>query len=140
MNRDSRASPDRPHNRYLVYHDPFWPRIELGRLRECLGLSSGISDTQLEVAARASMELAALEFADWRRCLRAHGYRRLSDIDGHEQGRALSICYMRLVEAQTRWSLAQQVRETTVSGVGRDARKGHYLAGRWVNSSRRRSN
>lgn len=139
MSRDSYVPFECRPKRYLVYHDPFWPRIELGRLRERLGLSSQVSDTRLELAARGSMEVAAREFADWRRCLRERGYRRLIDVDGHEQGRALSICYLRLVEARTRWSLAQQVRETTVSGAGSEALGGQCLTGRWVNSSRRRS-
>ena len=139
MNRESCSLFECPPKRYLVYHDPFWPRIELGWLRERLGLSLDVSDTRLELAGRVSMEVAAREFANWRRCLRERGYRRLIDVDSHEQGRALSICYLRLVEARTRWSLAQQVRETTVSGTASEARKGQCLTGRWVNSSRRRS-
>ena len=92
--------------RYLVCHDLFWPRIEVEALRERLGLSADISDTQLEVAARTSVELAAQEYAQWRRCLRELGYRRLTDVAGHAQGRALSVCYLRRVEVGIRKALA----------------------------------
>ncbi|MBA1205225.1 head completion/stabilization protein [Pseudomonas capeferrum] len=83
----------------LSSDDPFWPRIDLSSLRARLGLNDSVSDTRLEVAARAAAIKAASEFACWRRSLRARGYRCLSDLEGHEQGRALSTCYLRQVEA-----------------------------------------
>lgn len=137
MSRDSHTLSR--HKHYVVCHDLFWPRIELKHLRECLGLASDVSDTQLELAARASMDVAAREFADWRRRLRERGYRRLSDVAGHEQGRALSTCYLRRVQAQTRWSLAHQFRETVANGGSRTAVILYCPAGGRVSSSRRRS-
>ena len=88
-----------PPGRVLSNDDPFWPRIDLSILRTRLGLTRAVSDTRLEVAARAAVLLAASEFANWRRILRARGYRRLSELAGHEHGRALSTCYLRQVEA-----------------------------------------
>lgn len=101
-------------SRYLACHDLFWPRIELDVLRNRLHLPPEISDTQLEVAARTSVELAAQELAQWRRCLRERGYRRLIDVARHDQGRALSTCYLRLVEAGTRSALARHVTEVAL--------------------------
>lgn len=125
--------------RYLMCQDPFWPRVELGQLRARLGLCADISDTQLEVAARVSMEVAAQEFADWRRCLRERGYRQLADVAGHEHGRALSNCYLRLVEGWTRLTLRRQTREIIVDGASRAATAPHCSADPQVSSSRRRS-
>lgn len=99
--------PTLPGRRYLACHDPFWPRIELQALRQRLQLPGHISDTQLELAAWEGVDIAAREFATWRRCLRERGYRRLADVSGHAHGRALSICYLRLVEAATRRALVR---------------------------------
>lgn len=38
--------------RFADCHDPFWPRVELNRLRERLNLRRPVSEAVLEVAAR----------------------------------------------------------------------------------------
>ena len=108
--------------RFLSNDDPFWPRIELATLRARLGLAGTVSDTRLEVAARAAALLAAGEFADWRRVLRARGYRRLSDLARHEHGKALSTCYLRQVETL--------VLRTLSGDVQTSERPAHAWAGR----------
>lgn len=74
-------------------HDPFWPRIELRALRERLRLGEEVSEARLILAVRCAAIAAAQEFARWRAALRARGYKRLEDLAGHAQGRALSLCY-----------------------------------------------
>jgi len=91
--------------RYADNHDPFWPRVDLGRLRERLNLPWPVSEAALEVAARCAAIDAAHEFACWRAALRARGYKRLEDVAGHDQGRALRVCYIRFVEAAVMYSL-----------------------------------
>ena len=86
-------------------HDPFWPRVDLGRLRERLNLPWPVSEAALEVAARCAAIDAAREFACWRAALRERGYKRLEDVAGHDQGRALRVCYIRFVEAAVMYSL-----------------------------------
>lgn len=85
--------------RYADCHDPFWPRVELDRLRERLNLKRPVSEAVLEVAARCAAIDAAREFARWRAVLRERGYKRLEDVAGHDHGRALQVCYIRFVEA-----------------------------------------
>lgn len=80
-------------------HDPFWPRVDLATLRERLNLQRPVSEAALEVAARCAAIDAAREFARWRAVLRERGYKRLEDVAGHDQGRALRVCYIRFVEA-----------------------------------------
>ncbi|WP_422421761.1 head completion/stabilization protein [Pseudomonas sp. GZD-222] len=101
----------------LACHDPFWPPIELEGLRNHLQLSVPISDARLEVAALAAAHKAADEFAQWRRVLRARGYKRLADLASHER---LSRCYLLSVQAHTRRTLEQclQVVECLPGGQG----------------------
>ncbi|WP_210668390.1 head completion/stabilization protein [Pseudomonas protegens] len=91
--------------RFADSHDPFWPRVDLGRLRERLQLQAPVSEVALEVAARCAAIDAAREFARWRAVLRERGYKRLEDVDGHDHGRALRVCYIRFVEAAVMYSL-----------------------------------
>ncbi|MFF7062340.1 head completion/stabilization protein [Pseudomonas sp. NPDC008258] len=91
--------------RYADSHDPFWPRVDLGRLRERLSFQRPVSEAALEVAARCAAIDAAREFAHWRAVLRERGYKRLEDVAGHDQGRALRVCYIRFVEAAVMYSL-----------------------------------
>lgn len=102
--------------RYLACHDPFWPRVDLTLLRQRLALETATSETQLVLAAQSAVAIAMCEFAKWRRVLRMRGYHCLADLGGHAQGRALSICYLRLVEAGTRRALASHVKEIPASG------------------------
>lgn len=37
--------------------------------------------------------------------LRERGYKRLEDVAGHDQGRALRVCYIRFVEAAVMYNL-----------------------------------
>ncbi|MFJ7814055.1 head completion/stabilization protein [Pseudomonas asiatica] len=99
MGNDSRLP------RFADCHDPFWPRVDLGRLRERLKLQRPVSEAALEVAARCAAIDAAREFARWRAVLRDRGYKRLEDVAGHDQGRALRVCYIRFVEAAVMHSL-----------------------------------
>ena len=64
--------------RYADSHDPFWPRVDLGRLRERLNLTWPVSEAALEVAARCAAIDAAREFARWRAVLRERGRFRLT--------------------------------------------------------------
>ncbi len=80
-------------------HDPFWPRIELRALRERLRLGDDVSEARLVLAVRCAGIAAAQEFARWRAALRARGYKRLEDLAGHTQGRALSVCYRCFIAA-----------------------------------------
>lgn len=91
--------------RYADSHDPFWPRVDLDRLRERLNVQRPVSEAALEVAARCAAIDAAREFARWRAVLRERGYKRLEDVAGHDQGRALRVCYIRFVEAAVMYSL-----------------------------------
>ena len=91
--------------RFADCHDPFWPRVDLGTLRERLNLQRPVSDAALEVAARCAAIDAAREFARWRAVLRELGYKRLEDVAGHDHGRALRVCYIRFVEAAVMYSL-----------------------------------
>ncbi|MGE7993521.1 head completion/stabilization protein [Pseudomonas sp. NPDC089554] len=104
-----------PERRYLACHDPFWPRIDLALLRERLALPEEISETQLALAAQSAVAIAMSEFANWRRALRSRGYQRLSDVSGHAHGLALSVCFLRMVEAGTRRALVSHVREVAAS-------------------------
>jgi hypothetical protein len=85
--------------RFPDCHDPFWPRIELNALRERLRLSDDVSEVRLALAARCAAIAAAQEFARWRAALRSRGYKRLEDLAGHTQGRALSACYSCFIAA-----------------------------------------
>jgi len=91
--------------RFADCHDPFWPRVDIGRLRERLKLQRPVSEAALEVAARCAAIDAAREFARWRTVLRERGYKRLEDVAGHDHGRALRVCYIRFVEAAILYSL-----------------------------------
>ncbi|ABY99598.1 head completion/stabilization protein [Pseudomonas sp. SbB1] len=91
--------------RFADCHDPFWPRVDLDRLRERLQLQRPVSEAVLELAARCAAIDAAREFARWRAVLRDRGYKRLEDVAGHEHGRALRVCYIRFVEAAVMHSL-----------------------------------
>lgn len=90
----------------LTSDDPFWPSINLRELRQHLALTCAISDTRLEVAARAAAHKAGGEFAQWRRVLRDRGYKRLEDMASHQ---LLSGCYRRAVEANTHLALESDV-------------------------------
>lgn len=91
--------------RFADSHDPFWPRVDLGQLRERLNLQQPVSEAALEVAARCAAIEAAREFARWRAVLRERGYKRLEDVNGHDHGRALRVCYLRFVEAAVMYNL-----------------------------------
>ncbi|WP_416194359.1 head completion/stabilization protein [Pseudomonas putida] len=92
--------------RFPDCHDPFWPRIELSVLRERLALDAQVSDARLGLAVRCAAIAAAREFATWRAALRGRGYQRLEDLASHRQGRALSLCYSRYLEAAAMKALA----------------------------------
>ena len=92
-------------SRFPDCHDPFWPRIELCELRERLQLDGKVSEARLALAVRCAAIEAADEFASWRSALRRHGFRRLEDVSGHANGRALSVCYHSFVEAAVRRNL-----------------------------------
>ncbi|MBK5000298.1 head completion/stabilization protein [Pseudomonas sp. S31] len=92
--------------RFPDCHDPFWPRIDLPVLRKRLALEARVSDAGLGLAVRCAAIEAAKEFATWRTALRGRGYQRLEDIGGHRQGRALSLCYVRYLEAAVMKALA----------------------------------
>ncbi|MFS0826805.1 head completion/stabilization protein [Pseudomonas phoenicis] len=91
--------------RYADHHDPFWPRVDLDTLRARLALHASVSDAQLHLAACSAAITAAQEFAEWRRALRARGFKRLDDLAGHATGRALSRCYLQYLERATRRAL-----------------------------------
>ncbi|QHG66022.1 head completion/stabilization protein [Pseudomonas putida] len=92
-------------SRFPDSHDPFWPRIELSVLRECLQLGEEVSEARLALAVRFAAIDAAREFASWRSALRRRGYRRLEEMDGHANGRALSVCYRYFIAAAVRRGL-----------------------------------
>lgn len=89
-------------------HDPFWPGVDLNRLRERLDLREQPSDTAFEVATRCAVIEAAHEFAQWRAVLRGLGYNRLEQVGGHDHGKALLVCYHRLIEASVKRRLGGQ--------------------------------
>lgn len=91
----------------LVSDDPFWPSISLLKLRRQLLLPPSVSDARLEVAAQIAVRKADGEFAQWRRVLRARGYKRLQDLKAHSQ---LSCCYTHAVEAYANKALQHNVR------------------------------
>ncbi|MBH3428262.1 head completion/stabilization protein [Pseudomonas alkylphenolica] len=91
----------------LVSDDPFWPSISLLRLRRQLLLPPSVSDARLEVAAQIAVRKAGGEFAQWRRVLRARGYKRLQDMKAHGP---LSCCYVHAVEAYAIKALQYNVR------------------------------
>lgn len=91
----------------LASDDPFWPSISLLELRRHLLLPPSVSDARLEVAAQMATRKAAGDFAQWRRVLRARGYKRLRDLCAH--GR-LSYCYTQAVEAYAYKALQHNVR------------------------------
>nr|WP_314489997.1 head completion/stabilization protein [uncultured Pseudomonas sp.] len=91
--------------RYADCHDPFWPRIDLATLRSRLSLHASVSDAQLHLAACSAAITAAQEFAEWRRALRARGFKRLEDLAGHASGQALSRCYRQCLERATQRAL-----------------------------------
>ncbi|MGH8484151.1 MAG: head completion/stabilization protein [Pseudomonas sp.] len=91
----------------LASDDPFWPSISLLALRRQLLLSPSVSDARLEVAAQMATRKAGEEFAQWRRVLRARGYKRLQDLKAHSQ---LSYCYTHAVEAYASKALQHNVR------------------------------
>lgn len=96
------------HRRHvLVSDDPFWPSISLLELRRQLLLPPSVSDARLEVAAQMAARKAGGDFAQWRRVLRARGYKRLHDLRAH--GR-LSYCYSQAVEAYAYKALQHNVR------------------------------
>lgn len=95
-----------PKSHLLASNDPFWPSIDLVELRANLLLTSLISDARLEVAAQVATHKVAGEFAQWRRVLRARGFKRLEDLASHQQ---LSRCYRCAVEAHAKQALAHNV-------------------------------
>ncbi|WP_459206072.1 head completion/stabilization protein [Pseudomonas sp. MLB6B] len=103
------AGPPDPHSddvkRYADCHDPFWPRVDLATLRERLSLHASVSDAQLYLAACGAAITAAQEFAQWRRALRARGFKRLEDLAGHASGQTLSRCYRQYLEYETQRAL-----------------------------------
>ncbi|MGS7250762.1 head completion/stabilization protein [Pseudomonas anuradhapurensis] len=103
-------------SRFADSHDPFWPRIDLGRLRERLLLQPSVSETALAVAARCAVIDAAREFAHWRAVLRRRGYKRLEDVARHDHGRALRVCYLRFIEAAVRYNLGSTACLPTARG------------------------
>lgn len=95
--------------RYLVDSDPFWPTIDLGVMRERLGLPTDISQARLEVAVRVAAGKAAKEFATWRQVLRDRGYRTLLDLPGDGRRPSLAQLYWCAVREATRFELTRHL-------------------------------
>lgn len=91
--------------RFLVDCDPFWPVIDLHRLREQLRLSSDISAVRLEVCARIAMAKVAKEFRAGRMALRGQGYRTLLDLPADDQRSSLARSYWCAMEQAIRFEL-----------------------------------
>lgn len=95
--------------RYLLDSDPFWPAIDLGVMRERLGLSAEVGHARLEVAVRVAAARVADEFASWRLALRGRGYRTLMDLPGDGSRPSLAQLYWRAVREATRFELERHL-------------------------------
>lgn len=103
----------------LVNSDPFWPTIDLGRLREQLRLPAEVSHARLEVAARVATAKAAREFCGWRQALRGQGYRSLLELSGDGERPSLAELYRRAVQEATRFELNRHLAQVEHTPQGR---------------------
>ena len=99
--------------RHVANPDPFWPRIDLDRLRQRLQVAGDVSDVHLQLMAQASVAVVGQEFAGWRRYLRERGYQTLSALGHHAPARALRRCYLRGIERRVAWIIKHQTHATS---------------------------
>ncbi len=100
--------------------DPFWPSIDVDKLRATLRIDSSVTPARLETAVIAAAIDVNRELAEWRKTKQAEGFATLADVPGEVvQGVSARMhLYARAIEAVTGAEVCERYRgyDTTNSG------------------------
>lgn len=100
--------------------DPFWPSIDVDKLRATLRIDSSVTPARLETAVIAAAIDVNRELADWRKARQAEGCSTLAAVPGEMvQGIPAHVhLYARAIEAVTGAEVCERYRgyDTTNSG------------------------
>lgn len=105
----------------LINSDPFWPGIDLDKLRATLRIDSSVTPVRLETAVVAAIISVNRELAPWRLKKQAEGISALAEVEGEQiQGKSeYEHLYVRAVQAATGAEVCERYRgyDTTASGA-----------------------
>ena len=105
----------------LINSDPFWPGIDLDKLRATLRIDSSVTPARLETAVVAAIISVNRELAAWRLRKQAEGISALAEVEGEKvQGTSeYELLYVRAVQAATGAEVCERYRgyDTTASGA-----------------------
>ncbi|HBP6689807.1 TPA: head completion/stabilization protein [Pseudomonas aeruginosa] len=103
-----------------INSEPFWPSIDLDKLRETLRIDSSVTPARLETAVVAGLISVNRDLAVWREAQQAAGYDSLEAVPSEKvQGQSqLVYLYKRAVECAAGAEVCERYRgyDTTASG------------------------
>lgn len=104
-----------------INSDPFWPSIDLDKMRETLRIDSSVTPARLETAVIAAVISVNRDLAEWCDAKQANGYTTLADVPSKQiQGQSqLVYLYQRAVECAAGAEVCERYRsyDTTASGA-----------------------
>ncbi|MGK8744084.1 head completion/stabilization protein [Pseudomonas aeruginosa] len=103
-----------------INSEPFWPSIDLDKLRETLRIDSSVTPARLETAVVAGLITVNRDLAVWREAQQAAGYDSLEAVPSEKvQGQSqLVYLYKRAIECAAGAEVCERYRgyDTTASG------------------------
>ncbi|WP_065759682.1 head completion/stabilization protein [Pseudomonas defluvii] len=103
-----------------VNSEPFWPSIDLDKLRETLRIDSSVTCARLETAVIAGIISVNRDLVEWRAAKQAAGYASLDEVPSEKiQGASqLVYLYLRAVECAAGAEVCERYRGFDSSGSG----------------------
>lgn len=113
-------SPSPPVPGAHINSEPFWPSIDLDKLRETLRIDSSVTAARLETAVIAGIISVNRDLVEWRAFKQAAGYASLAEVPSEEiQGESqLVYLYLRAVECAAGAEVCERYRGFDSSGTG----------------------
>lgn len=103
-----------------INSDPFWPSIDLDKLRQTLRIDSSVTPSRLETAVVAAIISVNRDLAKWRLARQAEGFTTLATVPGDEflSDVERTHLYVRAVECAAGAEVCERYRgyDTTASG------------------------
>lgn len=103
-----------------INSDPFWPSIDLDKLRETLRIDSSVTAARLETAVVAAIISVNRDLAKWRVAKQAEGFTALADVPADEllTSDERVHLYVRAVECAAGAEVCERYRGYDATGSG----------------------
>lgn len=103
-----------------INSDPFWPSIDLDKLRETLRIDSSVTPARLETAVIAGVISVNRDLVEWREAKQDNGHATLAAVPAEQiQGTSqLVYLYLRAVECAAGAEVCERYRGYDSTGSG----------------------